>query len=582
MPIPVYKRLLRRFPPRSLATVGALLIFGCLMIGIIAGSGYAGMRVGETDKNERLVSTANAYVIERYERGIDLFRNGRYALAAANFQEVLKYRPDYSAVRPLLATAQAAQTPRPATPTPTATPLITDKPQLVQLIKDADAQEQWDTVVLLSDQLRDVDRTFEADTVNELRYKALVNRGLQRIRGTEIEAGLYDLDQAAEIQSLSRTVENERASAAAYRNAMSYFGADWEKTIEMLGQLSPAYRDVGAKLYEANVRAGDAYSATHEYCPAQTRFAEALSLAGKSLAKLERKRADVTQLCALATPTSGITGTVVAGGTPGSATPGGATPGAINSAGVSGRILFNLYDSNVGYSPLHILSSSGVVIAGGGYQPAYQPSAGGVALNGGSSLLAWYVNGGSGSLTNVAGYWPSLSPDGGRVAYGGADGYIYIARVDNSVAPITLTQGSWPVWGPTGQIAYQGCTDVCGIHVLNPDNPSERRRLTTSSADVNMQWSPSGNEIVYASSYSGAWEIYVISLAGSFRQLTSFGASSSTPVFSPDGSRVAFESNRDGSWGIYTVNGDGGNLQKVFDLGSAHASWQSDRLTWVP
>ena len=97
-----------------------------------------------------------------------------------------------------------------------------------------------------------------------------------------------------------------------------------------------------------------------------------------------------------------------------------------------------------------------------------------------------------------------------------------------------------------------------------------------------MQWSSNGNDIAYASSYSGAWEIYIVNLAGGLRQLTNYGASSSAPVFSPDGGRVAFESSRDGSWGIYTMNVDGTNLQKILDLGSTHASWQSDRLAWLP
>lgn len=545
------------------------------MLTMIAGSGYAGVRIGQTEQRERVESTVNAYVIERYERGVELFRTGNYALAAANLEEVLKYRPDYTAVHPLLATAQAAQTPRPATPTPTSIPVITDKKKLIALIQAADAQQEWDAVISLSDQLRAADSTTIDDTINAMRYTALVGRGLKRIRGEDIEAGLYDLDQAEQLQPLSRSVESERNSAAAYINAINYFGADWEKTIKMLGQLSPSYRDVGAKLYAANLQAGDAYSVTQDYCLAQTRFTEALSLAGKSLPKLERKRADVTQLCALATPTPSVSGTLNVSGT---VLPG----GFVNAGGVSGRILYNAYDATAGYSPLHSLSSNGSVIIGGGYQPAYQPSLGGVALNGGSGIYAWYTNGSNGLLYNVAAYWPSISPDGTQVAYGAADGYIYVARIDNSVAPISITQGTWPIWGPTGQIAYQGCTDQCGIHLISPNNPSDRRRLTTSSADVQMQWSPSGNEIVYASSYSGAWEIYAINVAGGFRQLTTFGTSSATPTFSPDGGRIAFESNRDGSWGIYTMNSDGSNLQKVLDLGSTHASWQTDRLAWVP
>lgn len=575
VPIPFHQRVMRLFTIGAFANLSAFFIFGCLMLAMIAVSGYAGMRAGDNDKKVRIESTVSGYVIERYERGVDLFRSGNYALAAANFQEVLKYRPDYTAVRPLLATAQMAQTPHPATPTPTAIPVLTDKNKLVELIQDANTREEWDAVIALSDQLRSIDSAFEAETVNGQRYNALVNRGIQRIRGKDIEAGIYDLDQAEEIQPLSRTAKNGRDSAAAYLNAMSYFGADWERTIEMLGQLSPAYRDVGEKLYEANLRAGDAYSSTQDYCHAQVRYTEALNLAGKLLPKLDRKRADVTLFCSLATPTPSISGTLTVSGT-------GSAGANINASDMTGRILYNAYDGTSGYSSLHVFNGTATVIIGGGYQPAYQPATGAVALNGGSSINAWYAGGGTGQLYNVTAYWPSISPDSTRVAYGGADGFIYVARIDNSVAPISITQGTWPIWGPSGYIAYQGCSDQCGVHIINPDNASDSRRLTSSSADVNMQWSSNGNDIAYASSYSGAWEIYIVNLAGGLRQLTNYGASSSAPVFSPDGGRVAFESSRDGSWGIYTMNVDGTNLQKILDLGSTHASWQSDRLAWLP
>ena len=126
VPIPFRQRAMRLFSTGAFANLSAFFIFGCLMLAMIAVSGYAGMRAGDNDKKVRIESTVSGYVIERYERGVDLFRSGNYALAAANFQEVLKYRPDYTAVRPLLATAQMAQTPHPATPTPTAIPVLTD------------------------------------------------------------------------------------------------------------------------------------------------------------------------------------------------------------------------------------------------------------------------------------------------------------------------------------------------------------------------------------------------------------------------------------------------------------------------
>jgi Tol biopolymer transport system component len=137
------------------------------------------------------------------------------------------------------------------------------------------------------------------------------------------------------------------------------------------------------------------------------------------------------------------------------------------------------------------------------------------------------------------------------------------------------------VWGPSGRIAFQGCPDRCGIHLINPDVTNDVQQLTNSAGDANMQWSPSGNELVYASNYSGAWAIYRVNLSNQFFQLTS-GGEASTPTFSPDGSRIAFASNREGSWAIYIMNIDGSNAQKLIDLGPNHSSWQYDRMAWLP
>jgi len=150
------------------------------------------------------------------------------------------------------------------------------------------------------------------------------------------------------------------------------------------------------------------------------------------------------------------------------------------------------------------------------------------------------------------------------------------------VPPTLLTRGSWPVWGPSGRIALQTCTDSCGIHIINPDGPGDIVRLTTSAGDINMQWSPNGSELIYASNYSGNFAIYRVSTAGGFIQLTDGSANASTPTWSPDGSRIAYESNQDGSWGIYIAGADGSNPQKLIDLGPNHSTWQSDRLAWIP
>jgi TolB protein len=183
-----------------------------------------------------------------------------------------------------------------------------------------------------------------------------------------------------------------------------------------------------------------------------------------------------------------------------------------------------------------------------------------------------------GSGNNSATY----SPDRQRMAYTNG-GTIYIAQTKNSSLATPLIQGNYPSWGPTGQIIFQGCFNgQCGLHVINPDNPGQVTRLSSSSADIAPRWSPFGGEIVYMSNHSGAWEIYSVTIGGQFRQLTGFRASSGLPVWSPDGGRVAFVSNRDGAWGVYTMYNDGSNVQKLIDLGANAPNWQNDRMAWTP
>ena len=74
----------------------------------------------------------------------------------------------------------------------------------------------------------------------------------------------------------------ERQVAINYQTALSYFGADWETTIALLSKLQPGYRDVGEKLYEANLQAGEAYSSTQKFCQAEVFYTSAISLTGGS------------------------------------------------------------------------------------------------------------------------------------------------------------------------------------------------------------------------------------------------------------------------------------------------------------
>ncbi len=555
----------------------SILAFTCILITLITASGYLGARNGSAELKVHATQTADANLLLWFQQGLDQLHQGNYQLAEANFEAVLRQQPSNTGVQQLLATAQVAQTPTATPIPPTPTPVITDKGELLAHAKTAYNQQDWDTTINLLDQLRALDSSYERTTVNNMRYTALVTRGLSRLNEGDIEAGLYDLDVASTIHDLDAQTESQRQIAAMYQNALYYFGADWEKAIDLLTQvyqISPGYGDVAAKLFEAYERAGDAYAGAYQWCPAEVRYTYALSMT--SNAEVADKRNNAQHNCLTATP-AGISGTI------------GLSMTALGPSGVGGRIIFATTDQATGIYQLFAydgLTGQISSIEAGGSQPAYQRVAGVTAYSVGGMLHGLYSTNSIGSLGSASGQWPSVSPDGTRVAYTAnvnGTSTVVVAPVNGSNAPVSLAPGTYPVWGPNGLIAYQTCVGgQCGIYVINPDQPSDNRKITTTAGDISVQWSPDGNRIVYMTNFTGNWEIYIASLTGQFSQLTNGTGISAAPTFSPDGAYVAFESNRDGAWGIYIMSANGDNARKVVNLNPNHSTWQTERLAWIP
>jgi tetratricopeptide (TPR) repeat protein len=551
------------------------IVFLCALAAFIAASGLIGARSGSAEMQTRSTATVAAQIIEWFQRGLDQMKQGNYPLAEANFVAVLKVQPDNAGVQELLATARAAQTPTPVPPTVTPTPIITDKGELLRRIEQAIQQQEWTVAINLCDQLRALDINYERARVDEWRYEALVARGKQRLKDDEIEAGLYDLDIAASIHDLDAATESERQLAGMYQNALNYVGADWGKTIQLLTELydvAPRYRDVAARLFGAYVSMGDAYAEVQNWCPAEARYADAIKFIANP--KTEQKHSEAQQKCLTATP-------VIISGTNG-------LSGTIQGASISGRLIFAALDPSSGAPQLRSYAGESAqqnTIEGGGGQPAYQPSVGVVVYALGGAIHGYYSNGAVSPIA-AGGAWPSISPDGTRVAYSAdAEGktFVFIAPVNGSSPPVRLAEGRYPVWGPTNRIAFQGCSaGGCGIHIINPDQPSEMTNLTTTDSDISIQWSPDGSQLVYTTRYTGNWEIYTVNMSKQFRQITSGGGLTGAPTFSPDGSRIAFVSNRDGNWAIYVVSSLGGEAAKVLDLGQNFPAWQTERMAWMP
>ena len=158
---------------------------------------------GQSEQRVRGEATVRAYLVEQYEKCIETLRKGNAVLAEAHCSEVVKLQPDNLAAINLVATARFVQTPTAAPPTATPRPVATDKNELLRLIQQAMASEDWDSVIAFTDQLKAEYPNEPNAEAQDARYLALTTRGLLRLRtadGSEIEAGIYDLDQAEAIQ----------------------------------------------------------------------------------------------------------------------------------------------------------------------------------------------------------------------------------------------------------------------------------------------------------------------------------------------------------------------------------------------
>ncbi len=218
--------------------------------------------------------------------------------------------------------------------------------------------------------------------------------------------------------------------------------------------------------------------------------------------------------------------------------------------------------------------------------------------------------------------WPSLSPDGSRIAYfgrpeGGSEG-LYIANSDggNRVlvviapgiccvkwsrdgnwivyansnrpaqpgGPISMVKidsvfktivslgvtGNGPAFSPDGkQVVYSGClpnTSTCGLHVVSTGGGAAR--LLTSDNGGNAAWSPQGDKIVYQTTDAvGHLQVFIVNPDGSGKkQLTAGKSNDGQPAWSRDGGSIFWRSDQNGTaWAIYAMNANGANPRKILD-----------------
>ncbi len=543
------------------------------------GAVYIGLNRAERDKAQHRLELAD----EHYGKGLERLNAGEYELAIAEFEYVLKLNPDHPTASQGIIEAEARMNVPIPTPTSEVHEIVVD--DLYQRAVTHYEAEDWENAIAVLTQLRILDASYAAETVEEMLFTSLYSAGMAYLDEDRFEEGVFYLDQAVALRPLDEAALDERSLALKYMTALDYWGVDWDRCIEHYEELyaiAPNYKDVFSRLYRAHLAYADAWYDQGEMCPAEVLYAQALQLMNDP--DVEQKQAEANQICLVATPTpiAPITGTQPI------------TLTELPPGFTTGRLAYPSYNTQTGLYDVTTLLADGRLtkVANGADQPFWIWGSGTLGyrnlLSPGISLLA------PGDVTPrqlVAGAgiaWPTFAPDGSRFAYAAQDAagvwQVYIAPMDGSVEPTRHASGKGPVWGPTGLLAWTGCDDggACGIFADNPTDDQPPTRLTASINDIGLNWSPNGELLVYMSDVSGNWDVYLLSLTGGVVVLTDDPASDGLPVWAPNGSGIAFASNRDGTWGLYLMDPNGQNPHKILTLGPSLPNWTAQRISWAP
>jgi TolB protein len=181
--------------------------------------------------------------------------------------------------------------------------------------------------------------------------------------------------------------------------------------------------------------------------------------------------------------------------------------------------------------------------------------------------------------------WPAWFPSGRKIVYSSdrdapEQSYnLYTLSFDAagkvSGPPTRITSGdsesvndAFPSVSPNGsKIAFAGTRngeEDWEIYVIDanrpegPDNPPVKRTDNATMGDQDPIWSPDGTKIVFVRDRNGLTDVFTMNADGTGKKnLTRNQANDQDPSFSPDGRYITFASDRYGDWEIMRMTADG-------------------------
>jgi uncharacterized protein YgiM (DUF1202 family) len=267
-----------------------------------------------------------------------------------------------------------------------------------------------------------------------------------------------------------------------------------------------------------------------------------------------------------------------------------------------GSILFDTYENGEFNVYKVRADGSGLTqLIAGASDPSLSPDGGSIAYRmrkdtGGLGIaIATSTGGFVNTVTeeSAAGY-PTWSADGNNLGYhilptNRLSGRIQRIGIGANNTPIDVAIGVRPAWQPSGSlnVLFDGCkgaTDCGSILSINafegdPNNPNLIGFGTAGA------WSPNSGQIAFqAPDANGHTQIWISNADGSNRsQVTTDVGTHGMPIWSSDGAWLFYRSDQGGlGWAIFAIRTNGSDARKIIDSNVHPDEWIYAKLAIAP